>query len=115
MTAAELLYRANERGVTLSVQGGSILARGQEEAIGALKPEIAAHKLEIIALLHERDSLAGRDFTDHGYLCRRCKRIARVAVIGGEITCTFCVLAEAERLATQRKDASSSQDWNETA
>jgi hypothetical protein len=115
MTAIELLCHADERGVALSVQGDRILACGQAEAVGTLKPEIAAHKVEIIALLNERDSLAGRDFTAHGYLCRRCKGIARVAVIDGEITCTFCVLSEAERLVSKREGASSPQDRNETA
>lgn len=71
----------------------------------AVEPEVAARlrprRAEIVALLRGRDPLANAVFTHHSYLCRRCKCLGRVAVISGEITCSFCIVAEAERLATQ--------------
>jgi hypothetical protein len=102
VSAADLLRCASERGLALWVRSEDrILIRGQAEVVESLKPQLLAQKPEIIALLRERDPLGGHAFTDHGYLCRRCKGLGPVAVIDGEITCKFCVLAEAERLAMQ--------------
>jgi hypothetical protein len=60
---------------------------------------IATHKLEIVAALRERGALAEHSSTRGGKVCSRCRRLDRVAVIGGDLVCTFCVVAEAERLA----------------
>ena len=86
-------------GVKLRSEGEMLRYRGKPRAVAEILEGLEAHKREVIALLRERGPLASHDFTDHGYLCRRCKTLGRVAVIGGEITCTFCVVAEAERLA----------------
>ncbi len=60
MTAIELLRRADERGLSLSVRGADrILVRGHAEAIADLKHELAQHKPEILAALRERDGMAG--------------------------------------------------------
>jgi hypothetical protein len=52
LTAAEVLRRASETGLTVSVRGyDHIVVRGRGHAIEALKAELAAHKPEIIAVL----------------------------------------------------------------
>lgn len=103
MTSARVIIeRARMLGVELRPEGETLRYRGQRHAVAEILQDLAAHKRELIALLRARDPLTGPAFTNHGYLCRRCKRLGRVAVIGGEITCTFCILAEAERLARER-------------
>lgn len=98
-TARVIIERARMLGVKLRPDGEMLRYRGQRCAVAEILQDLAVHKPQLIALLRQRDPLVGTAFTNHGYLCRRCKRLGRVAVIGGEITCTFCVLAEAERLA----------------
>ena len=97
-TARMIIERARGLGIRLRPEGETLRYRGQRPAIAQLFQDLEAHKREIIALLAECDPLAGIAFSNHGYLCRRCKTLGRVAVIGGEITCTFCVIAEAELL-----------------
>ena len=98
-TARVIIKRARMLGVKLRPDGEMLRYRGRRCAVVEILQGLTAHKPELIALLRERDPIAGHAFTNHGYLCRCCKRLGRVAVIGGEITCTFCVVAEAERLA----------------
>lgn len=103
MTAIEIVAIVKRAGGSVEAVGSErvrVLAPA-EVLTNALKADVVEHKPEIIALLRERDSLASHDFTDHGYLCRRCMGVARVAVIDGEIVCTFCVVAEAKRIARE--------------
>jgi hypothetical protein len=102
--AGVIIARARMLGVKLRPEGEMLRYRGQRCAVAEILQDLAAHKPELIALLREGDPLVGTAFTIHGYLCRRCKRLGRVAVIGGEIACTFCVVAEAERVAPNSDD-----------
>jgi hypothetical protein len=61
MSVEELLNRASEKGVALSVRDGDrIVIRGREKAIAELQPEITARKQELIEELRFR-SLSGHD------------------------------------------------------
>ncbi|WP_167309919.1 hypothetical protein [Ralstonia mannitolilytica] len=60
MSVASLLSKAQAMGVRLILNGDGVKLRGPADSIMALKPELAAHKLEIVAHLRR----AANDATD---------------------------------------------------
>jgi hypothetical protein len=62
LTAVEVLRRARETGLTVFVRGTDrIVVRGHVDAIEVLKPELAAHKPEIVAILREHGGMTATD------------------------------------------------------
>ena len=62
MTAVELLRRASEEGLTVFVRGfDRIVVRGRADLVEALRPEFAAHKPEIVAVLREHGCSTATD------------------------------------------------------
>jgi hypothetical protein len=62
LTAVEVLRRASETGLTVFVRGTDrIVVRGRADAIEVLKPELAAHKPEIVAILREHGGMTATD------------------------------------------------------
>ncbi|MFM0382845.1 TubC N-terminal docking domain-related protein [Paraburkholderia dipogonis] len=51
MNVAQILSKAETMGVRLRIDGELVKLRGPSDAIAALKPEVAAHKPEIMAYL----------------------------------------------------------------
>ncbi|CAJ0849588.1 TubC N-terminal docking domain-related protein [Ralstonia flatus] len=51
MSVAQILSKAKAMGVRLSLNGDGVKLRGPADSIAALKPELAAHKAEIVAYL----------------------------------------------------------------
>lgn len=105
MTPGEIIerIRAHDGEVRLEPDGQTLALIRRHRIPDDLAAEARAHAQELRIFLRRSGILGGYTFTAHGYLCRRCKGFGRVAVIGGEITCTFCVVAEAERLAQERR------------
>lgn len=103
MTPGEIIerIRAHDGEVRLEPDGQTLALIRRHRIPDDLAAEARAQAQELRALLREHDILREHAFTDHGYLCRRCQSIARVAVIDREIVCTFCVVAEAERIARE--------------
>jgi hypothetical protein len=82
MTAADLLRRANEKGLTVSVRGvDRIVVRGRADAVEELKPEFTAFKAEVIEalrrVLNEADAIVSA-----ARLLRECKFLAQPPVCG---------------------------------
>lgn len=103
MTPGEIIecIRAHDGEIRLEPDGQTLALVRRHRIPDDLAAEARAHAHELRTLLREFSILREHAFTDHGYLCRRCKSLGRVAVIGGEIVCTFCVVAEAERIARE--------------
>jgi hypothetical protein len=53
MSAAEIVRKATALGVRLRVDGDLVKMKGPTAAIAAIKPEIAAHKAEVMAYLSD--------------------------------------------------------------
>lgn len=103
MTPREIIesIRAHNGELRLEPDGQTLALVRRHRIPDDLAAEARTHAQELRTLLRERVFLGKHAFTDHGYLCRRCKSLARVAVIDGEIVCTFCVVAAAERIAQE--------------
>ena len=54
MSAADIVERAAALGVSLSIEGERIGIEGPARAVATIKPELAAHKPEVMAYLLER-------------------------------------------------------------
>ena len=103
MTPVEIIerIRAHDGEVRLEPDGQTLALIRRHRIPDDLAAEARSHAQELRSLLLAVSTLGEHAFTEHGYLCRRCNGIARVAVIAGEIVCTFCVVAEAKRIARE--------------
>lgn len=103
MTPVEIIerIRAHDGEVRLEPDGQTLALIRRHRIPDDLAAEARAKAQELRRLLREISGLSEHTFTAHGYLCRRCRGIARVAVIGGEVVCTFCVVAQAKRIARE--------------
>lgn len=62
MNAVDVLRRASEAGLTVFAKGiDRIVVRGRADAIEVLKPELAAHRSEIVAVLREHGGMTATD------------------------------------------------------
>lgn len=101
MTPGEIIerIRAHDGEVRLEPDGQTLALVHRRRIPDELAAEAKRHAQELRVFLRKSGILGEHVFSAHGCLCPRCKCIARVAVIGGELICTFCVVAEAERIA----------------
>jgi DNA polymerase-1 len=60
MTALEILTECQSNGVTLQLEGGQLLVRGPQEARDKLRPQILAHKPELLVLMGDGASKSRR-------------------------------------------------------
>lgn len=99
MTARDLVSRVREHGARIALVEGKLAIIGRSCVPDDLAAAVRARVGEVKALLLEQaDPLGSHTFTQRGSLCSRCKRIGRVAVVAGALTCTHCVVAAAEAL-----------------
>ncbi|MHB1770096.1 MAG: hypothetical protein ACYCPH_03440 [Minisyncoccota bacterium] len=97
MNVSQILASLEATGHVVRVEGDTLkikpgISAEEAERLRPLKPQI-------VATLRERFALGEHAFTRGGKLCSRCRGLGRVAVVGGDLVCTFCVVSEAERLA----------------
>lgn len=89
MSVASLLSKAQAMGVRLILNGDGVKLRGPADSIAALKPELAAHKSEIVDYLRR----AANDVTD----------LSRYPMADGPYT-PYVVPMSAERVASLLAD-----------
>jgi len=72
MTASDVLRLAGVCGVQLAVREDCIVVRGRADRIEALKPELTAHRDDLIALIREHTETAatGAVLTAQRFLLR---------------------------------------------
>ena len=76
MTAVELLRRASERGLIVSVRGDDrLVVRGRVDAIEELRPALQEHKGEVIEELRSRTLVEAEAIAYRARLLRECRWI----------------------------------------
>ncbi|ANH72576.1 hypothetical protein ACS15_1265 [Ralstonia insidiosa] len=101
MSVAQILSKAKAMGVRLSLNGDGVKLRGPADSIAALKPELAAHKTEIVAYLRRAANDAA-DSSDYpvadGPFMPWCLPMSpeRVAGLLADLRATICKVADIE-------------------
>jgi hypothetical protein len=93
----DLLRRVRAAGANIILRGNDVAVvnakRLDDETVRTLRAHV--QDLRNAALLERYP------FTSGGKLCCRCRGLGRVAVISGDLVCEYCVVAEAQRIASK--------------
>jgi hypothetical protein len=115
VTAAIILTLCASRGVRLVADGARIVLKGPQAARDELRPLIAAHKLELLAVLRSpataTDTTSTTTAEPCGVICDDCGRPTRIALVTsyGARYCRECVFPSmprnSEPLAKWRRES----------
>lgn len=97
MLVDDLLRRVRAAGADIVLRGNDVAVvhakRLDYETVRALRTHVRDLRKAVL--------LGGYPFTSGGKLCSRCRGLGRVAVISGDLVCEYCVVSEAQRLASK--------------